>query len=241
MRKVDISTVQSEGVNGLARPSPTQWLCELNKLGLSDTKWCGAYHGTSMEALEYARTHGFIPGSLNPESSEKYIYVLPIREKLLRHPLAKEIRFCPTKQALRLAIHYANALAQDHYLMQKLDLNVNDPCNRELASSIINDPEEPETAQFFQRLGQRHFTREWVERTALDAMRRKGVILGLSRTIFRGSGLEVSPGDSGEPDAKIHVPDGLSVNYITGIWCLGSQEKSYFRRLERSLRIGTKP
>jgi hypothetical protein len=65
------------------------------------------------------------------------------------------------------------------------------------------------------------------------AKKRKGIVLGLSKKGL--SSQTILPGDDEGEDMRVHVPNGLSVDFLSGIEPIGDEEWDYFESKQEKL------
>ncbi len=60
-----------------------------------------------------------------------------------------------------------------------------------------------------------------------------GVVFALHKDIF--ADFEVHKGDDSDGDVYIHVPQGLTMKYISGLRLVGEGEKDYFEGVKENV------
>lgn len=205
-------------------------LVELFEAGM-DSKECIGCHGTSMESVEFLIEHGHLPGGKFEHigSEERWIYFFPEESHFPDVPKEKKFRKI---DALKEAAGYADAIAKSHFLLKTLGLDIENEefecVARGLATDNPNDINDPDAEyNFFIKMG---IDKKQLKKTVKEARKRKGVVLGFSEKLLEGH--LVMPGDSGENDLRISVPEGLKFEYLSGLEPMGDEEWEYFEKLQ---------
>lgn len=207
-------------------------LVELFESGMNAKDIIG-YHGTSLESIEFLAKSGHLPGGLFSHAGQegKYLYFFPKKSEFLHHPSASEFR--EEKSLVSEAADYAESIAGSHCLLKRLGLDIGDreldPMARNLVSNIPADVWNPTTERdhFLNNLG---IKKTDLDEALDDARKRKGVVLALNKTILTSHTL--SGGDPTEGDLRILIPEGLSLDYISGLEPIGQVEWEYFEKLQ---------
>ncbi len=200
-------------------------LASLFESGL-DSEDCIGYHGTSLEALEYMIEHGYLPGNSDQDKINA-IHFYPLRSAFKdvhsNTPLEENV--------VKEAAGYASDISGEHYFLKKLNIPFDNEETRLKSRYLVigcpNDPSDPNAEyNYFLKMG--------VDKRALDealfeARKRKGVVLSFNNEIVKS--FKIMPGDPG--DLKIITPNGLSLDYISGIEPMGQKEWDYLEKLQK--------
>ena len=207
---------------------------QLFEAGL-DSPDCIGYHGTSLEAMDFLIEHGHLPGGGYDKGSttdipdgEKYLYFFPKKSEFSKHELADS--FLEDEEILEETKGYSQGIAGSHYLLKKLGLNIDDQDlefkARCLTGRIPIDAEEE--YQHFIGLG---INEKVLDKTIEEAKKRRGVILVLSKKVLESH--VISNGDEEGGDLRILIPEGLTLEFLSGIEPVGQEEYRYFATLQK--------
>jgi hypothetical protein len=208
--------------------------------GLDSTDEIIGYHGTSLETLQTILKEGVLPGAmLQSDTSYPYdpkdsLFFFPVKEKFQDHYLAH--KFQDHNEAAKAVEIYSKLLAGAHYILSELGIGTKNWEEVNLAKSLIigfpgyTEDEELEALEFFSKNG---VTKEQLIKIAEQGTERKGVVLGLKKSI-----LEIySPTNYNQraPDLSIVVTGGLSLEHLAGIDPLGQQEWDFLVDLQKAV------
>lgn len=201
-------------------------LIDLFEMGL-DSDDCIGYHGTSLEAIEFMIENGQLPGGKfgHIDSDDSWLYFSP------KEPMRDDYKGRGLDQ-LEDAKGYAEDIAQGHSLLKQLGLDIGNKDfeikARHLATNDPNDLNDPDAEyNFFLGLG---IEKKLLDKSIKKARKQKGVVLGLSKKGL--SDQTILPGDKGGEDMRVHVPNGLSIDFLSGLEPLGDEEWDYFEKLQ---------
>ncbi|MDP3882518.1 MAG: hypothetical protein Q8Q48_00475 [Candidatus Staskawiczbacteria bacterium] len=216
---------QAENFEG-GREERVGQLVRLFEVGL-DSKDCIGYHGTSLEAIEFMIENGHLPGGKfkHIDSGENWLYFSP------KEPMRDDYKGKGVDQ-LEDAKGYAEDIAQSHFLLKQLGLDIENKNleikARYLATNDPNDPHNPDAEyNFFIGLG---IDKKLLDSSIKKARKRKGIVLGLSKKGL--SDQTILPGDGGGEDMRVYVPNGLSIDFLSGLEPLGDEEWDYFEKFQ---------
>lgn len=193
-----------------------------------DSNDCIGYHGTSLEAVEFMIENGHLPGGKfeHIDSMENWLYFSP------KYPMRSDYKE-KASNPIEEAKGYAGYIAGSHFLLRELGLDIDNQEFENKARNLVadtpndmfNDPEAEH--RFFQKMG---INRESLDLLIKKARKRKGLVLGLSEE--RMSFQIILPGDAGGEDMRVHIPDGLGVDFLSGLEPVGDEEWEYFEKLQ---------
>ncbi|TRZ77631.1 hypothetical protein D4R87_02350 [bacterium] len=184
-----------------------------------------AWHGTSIEAILYLAKHGRLPIS---DLNESALYYAP--EESLRI------------EAKEHASMYANKLAEEYYVLNKLPFKIKD---YKLFSGIFDhenyDTEckefvEDDLKKFIKKeIIPNNFDVELFRLFVAEAPKKcKGALISLSKSITQD--YEEHMGDDMEfEDMCVQTKDGLPLQYMTGIVPLGQYEREEFEKMKKEV------
>ena len=189
-----------------------------------DTKDSVGYHGTSIESIEFLLENGHLPGGYDPEDGGNYLYFWPKKSKFEGNPLHDGL--IEEKDALGMAEYYADELAKTHFLMKRFGLDMDDGKKTRMVRDLFSPVSHDEAYKSLLDLG--------IDKKELDfeirqAEKRKGVVLSLNSNILESH--SALPGDT-EEDLRIAIPEGLKLDFISGLEPMGDKEWKYFENLQ---------
>ena len=202
------------------------------------------FHGTSLLSTIHLMQSGKLLPSVAQGSANHlgFLYFFPNKDAFPNHPLRDS--FLPFAEAAKLPCGYAHDSTRKHYFLRELGL---DPSVSEnyLSAAYLLDidmmlPGDPFAHSAYQplraRLNSIGISDEMIKKAAQDAWRRagKGVVVTLHKDCL--GRFEVSDGDDADTglmsDLKLRVPDGLPIEFLTGIEPLGDEKFMFFERLQ---------
>jgi hypothetical protein len=187
------------------------------------------YHGTSIGALEVALKTGLIPADRTG-----YLYFFPNPTHPRMQGPSPGFRlipsaFGPSHLPFLGAEKYATTIADDHLILQKLNIPMTNKAITALAllHDTANLRGRARAKAFFAPYG---YTLDQVDSVALNVIQNEpagGIILGFHPTVF--DRYKLSNADEG---LRIRVPAGLPIQYLQGIEPLGQREYDYLEGLQ---------
>ena len=201
-------------------------LIDIFDLGLDGEDVIG-YHGTSLESIEYLIENGHLPGATEDIILRRGdLYFYPRKKMFQEHHLAHTFF---DSEAIEKTEEFASIIAQEHYLMKHLGLDMNDQSMRRLAKGMLLFDMEQEEA--YEELGKMGFSPEQLDEALEQAEERSGIVLALDKKILQHFNPE--DGDENEGDLKINCPDGLDYSYFSGLKPISDQEWDFFENLRK--------
>lgn len=214
--------------------------------GLDNEADTVGYHGTSIEAVKILIETGSLPPSSctnipQGEYPGNRIYFFPVAEKWKRSGFAEQANRC--LHPLEGAELYAHSIAQEASFMAQLGLDytnrsLNNECSKLLF--VMNDNrksiqrnlpgilqgDDYDLREIYKRITSMGRSEDDIRNAYTIASARKGVVLGIGKTIRRPSKkLTLAEGDKNMDDLSIICPQGLSIKHITGIEPMGNDER----------------
>lgn len=233
--RVDLLERQSAPIESRQSLPIREQIYNLSKAELI-TPDCVAYHGTSIEAIEYMLEFGFIPGYASENYDElglpQYgdIYFGP-RENVSwdEIPSTKGLSLNGTDLEIQSIGAIAGGVARGHRFCKLLGLPIS--MYGFFAEMLV---EEFGNSNVFAQDARREINpigipEERIEQAVIDAKQRKGVIVGLHR-----NALKVFPFSIGDSGDDIRISRGLTrltPDYLTVIQPLGEEEKQFFAEM----------
>lgn len=216
--------------------------------GIQNRETLLGFHGTSWEAIKHLLTTGKLPpsNSKNREAGDHSpgkIYFALTKNALPNHPLAGTF-WSTVQDAFDEAKGYADDVGVVHGFIQHLNLDLNDRmlttgC-RSAASGARTNPHGIDNMEEFFRLmhepnGYRYLSNLGISDSAIwSAMQiakvRNGIVLGLKQTIMHT--FQVLEGNKNNRDLSIVCPDGLPVEFISGLEPIGQFEYNQLDALQ---------
>lgn len=217
-------------------------LLQLYRNGLDKGNPIG-YHGCSLETIEYAIQQGNIPGgrSSTPGIPPRSLYFAAITPDAFEHtnPDEEERAFARrygsfhTKEAgFKKAHYFAKNAGSINRFIALLGLDLSSGSIHSDANNLFMDARDwramsrREARTFFHKKG---FTDKDLAHAMHESRKRKGVILGVKKTL-----VEDFPviGAHGPEDYGVVSDHGFSLDYFTGLQCIGPEEETFFKQLE---------
>lgn len=179
-------------------------------------------HGTSVETVlallkkRRLEKESFTSKKLRI-SEEDFLFFMPATEHFQRrehslYPRIKGLKYFG--DTLAEAETYANDCAFEHYLTSHL---------REKPSIHLSDYDLDHVFdRYLRQAREKGFSEAKARDMVREALKRKGVLLGIDKKIFE---LKIEPAFDARDEVCIHLPQGLSGKYVSGILPLGKIEK----------------
>jgi hypothetical protein len=194
---------------------------------------CIAYHGTSLETIRYLLTRGALPGSTstrfasdprNPQLGDIYFYP---GEHFPHSQVHTPIKYpqIDNSSAISDAEWHANTIAHGDRVCDLLGISRTD-YSFSAACYVEGDPEGD--GALITTLG---IPEEKIEKAVSLARNRKGVLLGLDRSVF--DAFPITPGDHGADFRVSTGSKGLAIQYLAAVKPLGPEEEAFFNDLRK--------
>ena len=181
-----------------------------------------ALHGTSLEAAIHLLDTGVFDYDIkNSNTDPGYLYFVPIGKHFKDREVYREA--CTWKESMYTARIYAKIVTIDHYTQSTTGFRpenigeISTQCDWHMNIEMFLLPE-------FEQHG---FDRKYLEKFLKDLKSQKGVVLGFNKRLFE---LDIIPGkDEPDREIRIHLPKGISIDYVSGIYPIGRIEKEALR------------
>ncbi len=203
-------------------------VAELFEAGL-DSEDVFGYHGTSIEAMQKLAETGRLPnGGRHPGR----LYIVPMSNKL--NP------FTPREDAES----YADWNAKKHFIRSYLPFeptaedmeNLSEYCSsnmggkmREVDYQILDA--KGEIRRLIEKCEKNGLGEDQLVKLRRKAKSRKGVIIALSNSL--SSDFELKSQENVPKECYIEVPDGLPIEYVTGIEPVGQYEWDALAKMQK--------
>ncbi len=184
-----------------------------------------AYHGLSIETLEYLINQGCLPGD-TVNSDPKNIGNLFFFPRETQNPIER-------------AASVAGIIAQHHHASSKLELPIDNPDYHELLTGLWGNTFKPEDKEKFIQSDWVTGLKKIFEKTKktedelfdalLEAQDYRGFVVGLNKKTL--TDFKKNPGDSPE-DFYINCPFGLDIKYLSALRPLGKKEQEFIESLK---------
>lgn len=194
---------------------------------------CIGFHGTTIDTLMYVINHGIIPGRTTGEWTGKYtinqgdIHFWPIDKPTDNWIAYGGLRYDPIKRCEG----YAGRKAADFALLRLLGLSVDSLGELEKIAGEVTNVYSRSRREMLQRLVNMGYGENQVEETVVQALKYKGIIVGLDQSVINTYILE-DVGKLGDDGWRISTRGrGLPYRYIRGIKLLGPKEREFLDSL----------
>lgn len=217
-------------------------LVELFKIGLKNPTNMIGYHATSIESMQYLIATGHLPGSQAEELPNVHderpmkkgdLYFYPRRFQFPDYDPNVSKYFLDESHVIVAVADYAQRIASVHYFLTKLNLDLENQDYNNGARELLSGMFRSEIREFRELLYALGVTDVEIDLAVKEARERKGVILGLSKSLLKK--YKVKDGDAGAGDLRINFPSGMDYNYISGIESFGKQERAFFQNMKDNL------
>lgn len=191
-------------------------------------------HGTSVEAVIEMLSTGYLPSSYTPGASghpadNGYLFFVPRREAFARHPLYEKLRDCDSVEETESEVSFYAWNRQMSEFLQKTfegwprTMNPLYPPLSGGMNDTIEHDEDSYRAYADAGLDFSELAGYGLERLSKELLALKGVVIGLNEKVFE---LRLEQGcDEPVHEVMIHLPGGLSLEYVEYIKPLGEYEK----------------
>ncbi|MGV8172066.1 MAG: hypothetical protein ACP5OA_05220 [Candidatus Woesearchaeota archaeon] len=184
-------------------------------------------HGTSIEATIHMLETGVFDYKIHREDKaqryKNYLYFAPNGRYFERNNIGVDVDECTWKNSLSEAEIYAKWVADDHYIQSVAGFRpeyISELCegwNWDIEKLLL-----PE----FKLHG---FNSVYLRKLLKDTDKRKGVILGFNEKILEKN---IEKGrDAPHKEVCIYLPNGISIEYISGIQPIGEIEAQILRNI----------
>ncbi|OGF03629.1 MAG: hypothetical protein A3H14_02260 [Candidatus Doudnabacteria bacterium RIFCSPLOWO2_12_FULL_49_8] len=210
-----------------------KFLTDLFSRGL-DSDSIIATHGTSLEVIQQAVKTGNIPGSTIKKSRRSF-YHPPGCLYINLTPDAAQSLGLPKDQANSGG--YGEDIAKRHYLLSKLGLDFSNSRYSSLATDLTGPFPDRTIDEALKQLKEMapNLEKDQLEQLIREAESRKGVLLGLDKSIADQYQIQKAEGD--DDGWYIEIPNGMPINFLAGLEPQGQQEWDYFENLQKALNI----
>jgi hypothetical protein len=208
-------------------------ISELVAKGYDDVDSTFGYHGTSIQALERLLIDGNLPPGGRGGTSAGSLYFFPRTTGSTGSDIWEAFPGAEPN-AIGGGTAYANNIAQRDYFLTCLGLDLGTLENWRAADAVLFWPEHIRDFESDERtkvLSKAGFKENEIFRLAKNAREEaKGVVLCLRKALLEEH--QVYEGDPGEGDFYLQLPDGLPIEYLSGIEPLGQLEFNYLASIQ---------
>jgi len=178
-------------------------------------------HGTSIEATVHLLKTGIFDFRINDRDDyQGYLFFAPNGKYFINNSLGLKLDDCYWDKSICSASFYAKYNADMHYAISNVQFKPED------ISTISNNEDKNLIMPEIRKNG---YNFKYFIKLMKECEQRKGVLIGFNEKIFEKN-IERDQ-DVPKNEVGIHLPKGISIDYISGIQPLGLIEEKIIKNL----------